>query len=103
MIDWTFTDKTGKRLGSAQTDNTQLGYDQAGRLAQKLANEHQTTVNFTAWLEHREGATSQRYPRKRGRPASANALTNAERQAAFRQKKRADGICPCCNQPLPKN
>lgn len=101
MIDWTFNDPKGKRLHDMQTENTQYGYDLAGRTAQQLANKHATTVAFTAWLQDREGATAYRYPRSRGRPAKANALTNAERQAAYREKRRAEGICPCCGQRKP--
>jgi len=39
-------------------------------------------------------------PKKRGRPAKPDAKTNAERQAEFRAKKKADGICPCCGQAI---
>jgi len=38
--------------------------------------------------------------KKRGRPAKSDAKTNAERQAEFRAKKKAEGICPCCGQYL---
>lgn len=38
--------------------------------------------------------------KKRGRPAKPDAKTNAERQAEFRAKKKAEGICPCCGQHL---
>lgn len=38
--------------------------------------------------------------RPRGRPATGKAKTAAERQAAFRAKKKAEGICPCCGQKL---
>jgi hypothetical protein len=65
MIDWTFNTKTGNRVFNTQTENTQHGYDQAGRIAQQLANEHQTEIRFTAWLEDREGATAYRYPKRR--------------------------------------
>jgi len=102
VIDWTFTNKAGQRIKDMQTENTQHGYDQAGRMAQKLANEQQTEIAFTAWLEDREGATAYRYPRSRGRPPTGKAMTTADRQAAYRERKRADGICPCCKQPMPK-
>lgn len=39
-------------------------------------------------------------PKKRGRPATGKAKTSAERQAEFRAKKKAEGICPCCGQKL---
>jgi len=65
MIDWTYDNKAGQRLHTMQTDNTQHGYDQAGRIAQQLANKHQTSVSFTAWLEDRQGATAYRYPNRR--------------------------------------
>jgi len=38
--------------------------------------------------------------KKRGRPAKPDTKTNAERQAEFRAKKKAEGICPCCGQML---
>lgn len=41
--------------------------------------------------------------KKRGRPAKPDAKTNAERQAEFRAKKKAEGICPCCGQKLSRN
>jgi len=103
MIDWTFNNKAGQRLHTTQTENTQHGYDQAGRLAQNLANEHQTEIAFTAWLEDREGATAYRYPRSRGRPPTGKAMTTADRQAAYRERKKAEGICPCCGQVMPEN
>jgi len=40
--------------------------------------------------------------RARGRPATGKAKTSAERQAEFRAKKKAEGICPCCGQKLPE-
>lgn len=64
MIDWTYENQSGERLHTVQTENTQYAYDQAGRIAQQLANQHQTTVSFTAWLEDREGATAYRYPKR---------------------------------------
>ena len=102
MIDWTFTSKLGNRIGSMQTENTQHGYDQAGRMAQQLANDYQTEVAFTPWLEDREGATAYRYPKRRGRPPTGKAMSTADRQAAYRERKKADGICPCCKQPITK-
>lgn len=39
-------------------------------------------------------------PKKRGRPATGKAKTAAERQAEFRAKKKAEGICPCCGQKI---
>lgn len=41
-------------------------------------------------------------PKPRGRPATGTAKTAAERQAEFRAKKKAEGICPCCGQQLPE-
>lgn len=102
-IDFTFTSSLGTRLGTIQTECEESGYEKAAKRAQELANEYQTAVAFTAWLEDREGATGYRYPKKRGRPPTGNAKTTAERQAAFRRKKRADGICPCCGQPITTN
>ena len=39
--------------------------------------------------------------RPRGRPATGKAKSTAERQAEFRAKKKAEGICPCCGHKLP--
>lgn len=41
-------------------------------------------------------------PKPRGRPPTGKAKTNAERQAEFRAKKKAEGFCPCCGQALPR-
>lgn len=41
-------------------------------------------------------------PKIRGRPAKADAMTNAERQAAFRAKRKEAHKCPCCGQKLPE-
>ena len=41
-------------------------------------------------------------PKPRGRPATGKAKSTAERQAEFRAKKKAEGICPCCGQKLPE-
>ena len=38
--------------------------------------------------------------KKRGRPTKPDTQTNAERQAAFRAKRRENGICPCCGQTI---
>lgn len=65
MIDWTFDDKDGRRIATMQSADSMFDYDEAGRVAQHLANEHQTTIKFTAWLEDREGATAYRYPTRR--------------------------------------
>lgn len=100
MIDWTFNDPTGKRLLSKQTENTETAFEDAGAIAQRLANKHQTTVSFTAWLEDREGSTAYRYPRKRGRPTTGNAKTAAERVGKLRSARKAAGLCPCCGKPL---
>lgn len=39
-------------------------------------------------------------PKKRGRPPTGKAKTTAERQAEFRTKKKAEGLCPCCGQQI---
>lgn len=48
-------------------------------------------------------AELQGIPKKRGRPATGKAKTTAERQAEFRAKKKAEGICPCCGQKIGGN
>lgn len=40
-------------------------------------------------------------PKKRGRPASGQAMTGAERIRKLREERKAKGICPYCGQPLP--
>lgn len=39
--------------------------------------------------------------RKRGRPRKPDAMTSAERVAATRARRKAQGLCPCCGQPKP--
>lgn len=41
-------------------------------------------------------------PKKRGRPKKPDAASNAERQAAYRDRRKKDGFCPCCGQRLPE-
>ena len=102
MIEWTFANsKTGERIAAYQSADTMAEYDRSAREAQRLANKLQVGIACTAWKHDCEGATIYRYPKKRGRPAKPDALTNAARQAAYRERKKAQGICPCCGQALP--
>jgi len=103
MIDWTYNDDAGNRLLSTQTENTETAFEDAGKVAQRLANKHQKTVSFTAWLHDQEGSTGYRYPRKRGRPESGKAKTGAERIRKLRTERKEKGLCPCCGQPLPES
>lgn len=100
-IEFTFDNgKTGERVHSYQDDDTVEAYERAAKKAQQLANKEQTEIRCTAWLEDREGASFFRYPRKRGRPPEPEAKTNAQRQADYRNRMKAQGICPCCGQEI---
>lgn len=103
-IEFTFTNqRNAQRVHQYQADNTEAAFEEANRKAQQLANKHQTAIAVTAWLEDREGATAYRYPtgkNPRGRPPKPDAMTNAQRQAAFRNRKMEQGICPCCGQQV---
>lgn len=65
VIDWTFDDKDGRRVATMQSADSMYDFDEAGRIAQRLANELQTTIKFTAWHEDREGGTAFRRPTRR--------------------------------------
>lgn len=104
MVEFKFTNqKTGERVHEYQAENTEAAFEGANKKAQQLANKHQSAIAVTAWLEDREGATTYRYPtgkNPRGRPTKPDAMTNAQRQAAFRNRKQQQGICPCCGQEI---
>lgn len=96
-----FKEANGENVDNSHTtENTIDAFAWAAEYAQKLANIHQCGIGFSA----NEGATSYRYPnrKKKGRPAKPDAKTNAERQAAFKARKKAEGKCPCCGQLLPQ-
>jgi len=93
-----FRDGDGSKLAEIPAGETP-DYEWIGEHVQKLANRLGISLGFS--LE--EGASAYRHPRKRGRPAKSDAKTNAERQAEFRAKKKAEGICPCCGQIMLEN
>lgn len=49
----------------------------------------------------RAGGSPEVIKKPRGRPATGKAKSTAERQAEFRARRKADGICPCCGQKIP--
>jgi len=101
ILKWDFfKEATGENVYSGhETPNNIDAFDWAADYAQSLANLHQCGIGFSA----NEGATCYRYPKKkRGRPASGNAKTGAERIAKLRQERKQQGACPCCGQKLPR-
>lgn len=39
--------------------------------------------------------------RSPGRPPTGKALSGAERIKRLRSERKANGLCPCCGQPVP--
>lgn len=37
-----------------------------------------------------------------GRPTTGTAQTGAERIKALRARRKQEGLCPCCGQPMPQ-
>jgi len=98
-LNWQFfKEENGETVSKGDhLDEKDHGYEWAGKHAEELAELYQCGIGYSA----NDGATCYRYPKKkRGRPAKPDAKTNAERQAEFRTKRKAEGICPCCGQHL---
>lgn len=69
----------------------------------RLRRPNETVEQYRSemgWNNNEELPGIPKPPKPRGRPRKADALSNAERQAAYRRRQKEAGTCPGCGQKI---